>query len=508
MICKFFKTRKGGGISSVDYMLNERVNQGTARILKGDEFLTRELIKTMTQKHKTCVGVLSFEEKNIDENTKKEIIQSFENALLTPAMQGRYNILWIEHTDKGRLELNFIIPKMDLESKKAFNPYYHLIDNKRIDFWRDFVNLCYGFTNPKDPSKEQTLQGSKKEKELFKDYEALDKILHKQVANKIINSRDELIYFLEQNNIEVTRKGSDYLSIKLPESKKAKRFKGGIYNEQFRSFEKLRDLRTEKESRAREYQQRDIKSELERIKRELDKFIQSKDEYYRETIRKFNERLQRKTRKFNRKNGEIQLQDTTNEIQNIQSSNEFSNGNAYDDDFKRSCMVSVDKALSNRQELNDKGQRWSNISLDTKTENERTREPLLPTNELKRNEIDNARNRINRRSGEITEQDSRISMQDNRLSTSRDEITRDNKERTSSIREYHTSYEKRTEQLRTEFQGFETENTRNGAIKRARIETIRDIIQTKYTELRERIKNSFRKSITKVKKRVEKGFSR
>lgn len=66
-----------------------------------------------------------------------------------------------------------IIPKMDLESKKSFNPYYHPIDNKRIDFWRDFVNLCYGFTNPKDPSKEQTLQGSKKEKELFKDYEAL-----------------------------------------------------------------------------------------------------------------------------------------------------------------------------------------------------------------------------------------------------------------------------------------------------------------------------------------------
>lgn len=63
MICKFFKTQKGGGVSSVDYMLNERVNQGTARILKGDEFLTRELIKSMSQKHKTCVGVLSFEEK-------------------------------------------------------------------------------------------------------------------------------------------------------------------------------------------------------------------------------------------------------------------------------------------------------------------------------------------------------------------------------------------------------------------------------------------------------------
>ncbi|WP_409033773.1 relaxase/mobilization nuclease domain-containing protein [Campylobacter jejuni] len=134
MICKFFKTQKGGGVSSVDYMLNERVNQGTARILKGDEFLTRELIKSMSQKHKTCVGVLSFEEKNIDENTKKEIMQSFENALLTPAMQGRYNILWIEHTDKGRLELNFIIPKMDLESKKSFNPYYHPLIIKELIF--------------------------------------------------------------------------------------------------------------------------------------------------------------------------------------------------------------------------------------------------------------------------------------------------------------------------------------------------------------------------------------
>ncbi|EAK1993787.1 mobilization protein [Campylobacter jejuni] len=444
MICKFFKTQKGGGVSSVDYMLNERVNQGTARILKGDEFLTRELIKSMSQKHKTCVGVLSFEEKNIDENTKKEIMQSFENALLTPAMQGRYNILWIEHTDKGRLELNFIIPKMDLESKKSFNPYYHPIDNKRIDFWRDFVNLCYGFTNPKDPSKEQTLQGSKK----------------------------------------------------------AKRFKGGIYNEQFRSFEKLRDLRTEKESRAREYQQRDIKSELERTKRELDKFIQSKDEYYRETIRKFNERLQGKTRKFNRKNGEIQLQDTANEIQNIQPSNEFFSGNAYDDDFKRSCMVSVDKTLSDQQGANNKIEQRENLYTNAERECDSARQLLLPTTRLEKAENDDFRIRINSRNREIT-------GQDNRISTSRDEITRDNQERTNSIRERFGSYEKQTQQLRAGFQGFETENTRNGAIKRARIETIRDIIQAKYTELRERIRNSFKKTINKARQiKRDFGYSR
>ncbi|EAL6052139.1 mobilization protein [Campylobacter jejuni] len=414
MICKFFKTQKGGGVSSVDYMLNERVDQGTARILKGDEFLTRELIKTMTQKHKTCVGVLSFEEKNIDENAKKEIIESFENALLTPEMKERYNILWVEHTDKGRLELNFIIPKMDLESKKAFNPYFHPVDNKRIDFWRDFVNLSYGFSNPKDPAKEQTIQGSKKEKQLFKDYESLDEILHQQVADEVINSRDELIIFLEQNNIEVTRKAKDYLSIKLPESKKTKRFKGSIYNEQFTSFAELREICGEKERRAKDFNRRDNEKELRRIEQELKELISLKSQFYREKIRRTNERLRKKAEQSFQRNREKNLQSRADEIQTIKPSDELSSGNAYDDNFVSDCVVSVDQALSNQQRANDNGQQWESVSLYREKSSGTTGEFLLPTTELKE-EYDNIRTRVNRRNREITEQDNRISKSRNEL---------------------------------------------------------------------------------------------
>ncbi|WP_144667911.1 relaxase/mobilization nuclease domain-containing protein [Campylobacter jejuni] len=414
MICKFFKTRKGGGVSSVDYMLNERVDQGTARILKGDEFLTRELIKTMTQKHKTCAGVLSFEEKNIDENAKKEIMESFENALLTPEMKGRYNILWIEHTDKGRLELNFIIPKMDLGSKKAFNPYFHPVDSKRIDFWRDFVNLSYGFSNPKDPAKEQTIQGSKKEKQLFKDYGSLDKILHQQVADEVINSRDELITFLEQNSIEVTRKGKDYLSIKLPESKKAKRFKGSIYDEQFTSFAELREIRREKERRAKEFNRRDNEKELRRIEQELKELISLKSQFYREKIRRTNERLRKKAEQSFQRDREKSLQSRADEIQIIKPSNELSSGNAYDDDFVSDCVVSVDQALSNQQRANDNGQQWESVSLYREKSSGTTGEFLLHTTELKE-EYDNIRTRVNRRNREITNEDNRISKSRNEL---------------------------------------------------------------------------------------------
>ncbi|EAH6342840.1 mobilization protein [Campylobacter jejuni] len=492
MICKFFKTQKGGGVSSINYMLNERVKKGTARVLKGDEFLTREIIKSMSQKHKTCVGCLSFEEKNIKEELKKELMESFENTLLTPAMKGNYNILWIEHTDKGRLELNFIIPKIALESKKAFNPYYHTSDSKRIDLWCDFVNLNHNFTNPKDPAKENTLQGSKKEYELIKDYEALDKLLHKQVANEIINSREELINILEQNNIEVTRQGKDYLSIKLPQIKKAKRFKGGIYNEQFTGTQELRRIREEKESRAREFKQRDIKAELGRIKPELDKLIQRKDEFYREQIRKFNKRKQFKNNAEFKQAREDNLQSRIDEIQNIKLSNELFNRNANNDDFINACVASVDKTLSNRRKLNNKITRWKSFSLDTKTTNERTGQSLLFNARLKEIKNDNIRSRINIRNREIT-------REDNRISASRNEITRDNQERKNSIRERFRSYEKQTQWLNTEFQGFERENERNRTLIQARFEAVRDILQSKFTELRERIRNSFKKTINKAR---------
>lgn len=387
MIVKFFSSRNGGGTASIDYLLNKkRIQDKTAKILQGDEKLTRELIKSMSQKHKVCVGCLSFEEKNIDEALKKELMNSFENMLLTPEMQGRYNILWVEHTDKNRLELNFVIPKIDLKSKKAFNPYFHMADYKRKDFWTDFINLSYGFTNPKDPAKENTLQGSKKEYELIKDYEALDIFLHNQVAQGNITSRNNLISLLKTYNVEVTREGKDYISVKLPENKKAKRFKGGIYDEEFTSPRELEGILERIKQRERAFNERDNRAELERVKQELDKLIQSKTRYYYE------------------RNSKRALQDKQNtpSVQVEQSINEFSNGIYYNNDFKHDNMVSVDKTLSNQQGFDDK-ERGQYLSVDTKGIDETRTKSLLFQTELERIEYDNIRTRINSRNRELTE---------------------------------------------------------------------------------------------------------
>ncbi|WP_120982773.1 relaxase/mobilization nuclease domain-containing protein [Helicobacter pylori] len=304
MLVKFWGINQGGGDGdgSVNYLLNERVKQGTARVLKGDANLTKSLLLSLTQKHKACVGCLSFEEPNIDESLKYELMESFENVLLTESMQNRYNILWVEHTDKGRLELNFVIPRIDLITQKAFTPYYHSADITRIDIWKDYINLKYTFTNPKDLEKQQisnyhntkTPQG----KVIFKDYKELDNYLYNAVTQGLLNSRAEIIELLQASNYEITRQGKDYISVKLPNQQKAKRLKGIIYDERFTEQrlieQELREYSQNKDT-SRERDTREISTapnttpratqsliqELRDLEQQLHRHIEYKQRYYK-----------------------------------------------------------------------------------------------------------------------------------------------------------------------------------------------------------------------------------
>ncbi|GAA8910275.1 hypothetical protein BTM222_07400 [Helicobacter pylori] len=299
MLVKFWGINQGGGDGdgSVNYLLNERVEQGTAKVLKGDANLTKSLLLSLTQKHKACVGCLSFEESNINDGLKYELMESFENALLTQEMQGRYNILWVEHTDKGRLELNFVIPKIDLGRQKAFNPYYHKVDLKRIDTWQNVVNLKYTFTNPKDLEKQHNIQQHQtknpQNKELLATYEKLDKLIQDNLG-KLFNSRDDIVNFLKSNQCEVTRQGKDYISVKLPNEPKTKRLKGFYYHETFRTIadirEQLSEVRQRKIQREHPNYQRDSDNHAEllrELENKLHRHIEYKQQYYKQ-LHEFN----------------------------------------------------------------------------------------------------------------------------------------------------------------------------------------------------------------------------
>ena len=262
------------------------------------------------------MGCLSFEESDIDLDTKQKVIDEFETLLLG-GYKERFNVLWVQHVDKGRLELNFAIPKIDLENNMAFNPYYDKTDRALIDAWQNLTNFKFNFSDPKDPAKVHMLQGSRKEIGVIKDYIELEKILTDKFINQEFTCRDDILNALKSSDIDITRIGKDYISVKLPNSKKAKRFKGDMFSEEFRDIKSMEQLQNKTEARAADFRSRAdeqtnvdasgrsfifadyLKSkesrdfriikfkqnlskrdqELARLKRELDKQIQKRDKW-------------------------------------------------------------------------------------------------------------------------------------------------------------------------------------------------------------------------------------
>ena len=282
MLVKFLPTYTGGGLGSINYLLNERKAAGTAKVVKGDENLTRAIIKGIDFKQKTCFGVLSFEEKHdfLTEEQKLKIIKDFERALLGDYMLDRVNVLWIEHSDKDRrLELNFLIPKIDLVTGKSFNPYFDKYDQSRIDIFKRIINDEYDLSSPDDPAREQTISIGKKNIGNYQNLEELDKKLHELVKEGYIKNRDHMIELLMQSGIGVTRSTKKSITVILPNQKTKNRLKGGIYDANFTGAQGLGELGQSSSRRIKEFHNRDTQAECERNRRKLEELIAKRDHF-------------------------------------------------------------------------------------------------------------------------------------------------------------------------------------------------------------------------------------
>lgn len=296
MIVHFMKNKGGGSAGkSMDYMLGKDRDREHARVLQGNPELSIAIADNLDFKHKYTLGVLSFEEENISEQAKFEIMQSFEETLLAGLDKEQYNITWIEHTDKNRLELNFIIPKVDLHSDKAMNPYYDSIDRDLVNTWKNVTNHKYNLTNPDDPEKRQSHV-------IAKDLPRNKKELSESIGNSVllsisegkIHNRNDVVKHIEALGLEVARITPTAISIKDPENGKNIRLKGELYEENFRYSERYTEQK---------------RTEGNQFRRNFDESNQSERNKLSELIarkRKFNEN--RFSREKQRDAGEDQQQ--------------------------------------------------------------------------------------------------------------------------------------------------------------------------------------------------------
>ena len=136
MIVKFHARGAGRGSGPVDYLLGKDRARDGATLDRGDPDAIQDLIDSSPYAKKYTSGVLSFEESDLDRTTKDKIMSSFEKALLPGLDADQYSCLWVEHRDKGRLELNFVVPNVELLSGKRLQPYFEKADKPRINAWK------------------------------------------------------------------------------------------------------------------------------------------------------------------------------------------------------------------------------------------------------------------------------------------------------------------------------------------------------------------------------------
>lgn len=140
-------------LKSLDYLLRTQKpeEQKYVKILAGSKYDIINFNKYSMNKEKEnpyICSVLSFEEENINEDLKAKIITDFEDLLFAGIEpENRPPVLWVEHTDKGRLELNYLTFNQ-LQDKRAYTVYYDKSDRKLVNTYSEIINYQYNLSSP------------------------------------------------------------------------------------------------------------------------------------------------------------------------------------------------------------------------------------------------------------------------------------------------------------------------------------------------------------------------
>ncbi|WP_374855961.1 mobilization protein (plasmid) [Acinetobacter indicus] len=260
MIVDFF--RHGSGLSKgcLDYLLGEDQEREHAQVLSGDVELTAQLIDSSPFAKKYTSGCLSFYEHDLSDQDKQKIMQNFEECLFPGLDKDQYQILWVQHQDKinqdtgeTRLELNFVIPNVELSTGKRLQPFYAPVDLDRVDLFKQIINTEHSLYDPDDPEHRQLFLNKKNLPKDIKDFkEQLHQRVYRAISNGEVADRQELVQWLESNQINVTRQVKNSISIENPYegAKRPIRLEGEIYEQGFRA---TGEYRQEVQQRIEEY---------------------------------------------------------------------------------------------------------------------------------------------------------------------------------------------------------------------------------------------------------------
>ncbi|MDP1539028.1 MAG: relaxase/mobilization nuclease domain-containing protein [Moraxellaceae bacterium] len=234
MILKIFKTSQRSGRDCINYLLGVDFKRKDASIITGSPILTCNIIDSLKFKKRYISGCLAFTEKDLEHDLQLEIINLFMDVVRGNLLPHQINFLWVRHKDKQNLELNFVIPCVDLVTLRSIDLFLPDLDRDFCRRFCDYVNAKYNLNSPKDPINNGVIYFGRYDS--GRDIE-VKKYLHIEVGKNIFNgritSREGLIKFLENYQLTFQKAYKKSLAFKNHDDNKVLFLRGAIYSEDF-----------------------------------------------------------------------------------------------------------------------------------------------------------------------------------------------------------------------------------------------------------------------------------
>jgi hypothetical protein len=251
MIIGFSKYGHGGSGPALDYLTGYLVNGETRatkpEVLRGSPRDVGAIIDSLPFKCRYSSGVLSFAAGDqVTPVMQEEIMDRFEQSVFAGLPADRRSIVWIKHTDKGRTELHFVVPRVDLGTGKSLNiapptpASRHLLDTLR-----EAINRRYGFRDPSDPECARKVSLPAHVAKLAAQAkrhgrsarinvrQSIAERVHAQAEAGVIRSRADVVAYLNGQGFNISRTGLNYLTVVHPETGERVRLKGNVFRQNF-----------------------------------------------------------------------------------------------------------------------------------------------------------------------------------------------------------------------------------------------------------------------------------
>ena len=184
-----------------------------------------------------------------------------------------------------RLELNFLIPNVEITTGKRLQPFYAKADLNRVDDFKSIVNHKYQLFDPDDPINRRSVKIAKNLPQDKKDFiSAMNTEVALAITEGLVSDRASLKSWMTDIGLEITRITKNQISVKNPNNpdSKAIPLKGEFYEQNFRHSEKSAELKREASERYR----REANSRYADCIERYQKLCKSKSEYHLERYAK------------------------------------------------------------------------------------------------------------------------------------------------------------------------------------------------------------------------------